>query len=99
MPLIQSPNPKPRRTKVTLRLDEPLARTVHRYAEFIRATNEYVIAHALNYFFERDQEFKLWLTAHPNSVARSRSRTSSLSSTADKEVDNRNHGTAERGSK
>ena len=39
MPLIQSPNPKPRRTKITVRLDEPLARTVHRYAEFIRATN------------------------------------------------------------
>ena len=37
MPLIQSPNPKPRRTKITVRLDEPLARTVHRYAEFIRA--------------------------------------------------------------
>ena len=37
MPLIQSPNPKPRRTKIIVRLDEPLARTVHRYAEFIRA--------------------------------------------------------------
>jgi predicted transcriptional regulator len=76
MPLIQSPNPKPRRTKITVRLDEPLARTVHRYAEFIRATNEYVIAHALNYFFERDQDFKQWLAANPNGVSRSRSRAS-----------------------
>ena len=76
MPLIQSPNPKPRRTKITVRLDEPLARTVHRYAEFIRATNEYVIAHALNYFFERDQDFKQWLAANPNRVSRSRSRAS-----------------------
>ena len=76
MALIQSPNPKPRRTKITVRLDEPLARTVHRYAEFIRATNEYVIAHALNYFFERDQDFKQWLAANPNGVSRSRSRAS-----------------------
>ncbi|HKW19573.1 MAG TPA: hypothetical protein VJO35_18835 [Terriglobales bacterium] len=99
MPLIQSPNPKPRRTKITLRLDEPLARTVHRYAEFIRATNEYVIAQALNYFFDRDQEFNEWLTAHPNSTGRSRSRTTSPNSTADKEPEETTHGTAERGSK
>lgn len=99
MSLIQAPNPKPRRTKITLRLDEPLARTVHRYAEFIRATNEYVIAQALNYFFERDQEFKQWLAAHPNSLTRSRSRAVSPNSTATEEVDKANHGTGERGSK
>ena len=99
MPLIQSPDPKPRRTKLTLRLDEPLARTVHRYAEFIRATNEYVIAQALNYFFERDQEFKQWLAAHPNSVARTRPRTPSLNSTAAENAEKTTHGTAERGSK
>src|SRR5438552_8532941 len=74
MPLIQSPNPKPRRTKITVRLDEPLARTVHRYAEFIRATNEYVIAQALNYFFERDSDFKQWIASHPNGQSRNRSR-------------------------
>lgn len=74
MPLIESPNPKPRRVKLTLRLDEPLARNVHRYAEFIRATNEYVIAHALNYFFERDSDFKQWIASHPNGQSRNRSR-------------------------
>ena len=76
MSLIESPNPKPRRVKLTLRLDEPLARTVHRYAEFIRATNEYVIAHALNYFFERDSDFKQWIASHPNGQSRNRSRAS-----------------------
>src|SRR5579859_2174501 len=76
MPLIQSPDPKPRKVKLTLRLDEPLTRTVHRYAEFIHATNEYVIAQALNYFFERDQEFKQWLDAHPNPSSHARSRPS-----------------------
>ena len=76
MPLIQSPDPKPRKIKLTLRLDEPLTRTVHRYAEFIRASNEYVIAQALNYFFERDQEFKQWLETHPNSSLQGRSRRS-----------------------
>ena len=74
MPLIESPNPKPRRVKLTLRLDEPLARTVHRYAEFIRATNEYFIAQALNYFFERDSDFTQWIAAHPNGQSRLRSR-------------------------
>ena len=76
MPLIESPNPKPRRVKLTLRFDEPLARTVHRYAEFIHATNEYVIAHALNYFFERDSDFKQWTAAHPNGQSPKRSTTS-----------------------
>jgi predicted transcriptional regulator len=76
MPLIQSPDPKPRKIKLTLRLDEPLTRSVHRYAEFIRASHEYVIAQALNYFFERDQEFKQWLEAHPNSSSQGRSRRS-----------------------
>jgi hypothetical protein len=99
MPLIQAPNPKPRRTKITLRLDEPLARTVHRYSEFIRATNEYVIAQALNYFFKRDQEFNEWLMTHPNSVGRTRSRTSSPKLTADKEVKKTDHATAEGGPK
>jgi hypothetical protein len=73
MPLIDSPNPKPRRVKLTLRLDEPLARTVHRYAEFIHATNEYVISHALNYFFERDSDFKQWIASHPSGQSRNRS--------------------------
>ena len=76
MPLIQSPDPKPRKVKLTLRLDEPLTGTVHRYAEFIRASNEYVIAQALNYFFERDQEFKQWLETHPNSTSQGRPRRS-----------------------
>jgi hypothetical protein len=79
MPLIESPNPKPRRVKLTLRLDEPLARTVHRYAEFIRATNEYVIAHALNYFFERDSDFKQWIASHPNGQSRNRPRAAKTS--------------------
>lgn len=99
MALIQTPNPKPRRTKITLRLDEPLARTVHRYAEFIRGTNEYVIAQALNYFFERDQDFKQWLAAHPNSVPRNRSRKPFVDSTAEEKREETTHGTVERGSK
>ena len=84
MPLIQSPNPKPRRTKITLRLDEPLARTVHRYAEFIHATNEYVIAHALNYFFERDQDFKQWLRDNPDGASRRLLRASNKQQGDDK---------------
>lgn len=99
MPLIESPNPKPRRTKITLRLDEPLARTVHRYAEFIRASNEYVIAHALNYFFERDLEFKQWLVSNPNSASRTRSRRSDSVKATGQEAEKTNHATTERGSK
>ena len=79
MPLIQSPDPKPRKIKLTLRLDEPLTRTVQRYAEFIRASNEYVIAQALHYFFERDQEFKQWLEAHPNPSSHARLRRTKTS--------------------
>jgi len=42
MPLIQSPNPETAPHENHSTPDEPLARTVHRYAEFHPATNEYV---------------------------------------------------------
>lgn len=72
MPLIQAPSPQAKKIKVTHRLDEPLLCKVRRYAEFIRAKNDYVITQALNYFFDQDTEFADWLAAHPAPPATSR---------------------------
>lgn len=80
MPLIQAPSPQAKKIKVTHRLDEPLLCKVRRYAEFIRAKNDYVITQALNYFFDQDTEFADWLAAHPAPPATSRKRGKSMSS-------------------
>jgi hypothetical protein len=74
MPLIQAPSREAKKIKVTHRLDEPLLYKVRRYAEFIRAKNDYVITEALNYFFDQDTEFADWLAAHPAPPATARNR-------------------------
>jgi hypothetical protein len=74
MPLIQAPSAEPKKVKVTYPLDEPLLYKVRRYAEFIRAKNDYVFTEALNYFFDQDTEFADWLAAHPAPPATSRKR-------------------------
>lgn len=69
MSLIQTPTPEAKKVKVTHRLNDALLYKVRRYAEFIRAKNDYVITEALNYFFSQDTEFTEWLAAHPASAS------------------------------
>jgi hypothetical protein len=86
MPLIQAPSVEPKKVKVTHRLDEPLLYKVRRYAEFIRAKNDYVITEALNYFFDQDSDFAEWLAAHPapSATARRREKAKPTSSFSDR---------------
>ena len=74
MPLMQKPSPQIRKVKFSLRIEDPLLRMVHQYAEFIHAHNDYVITEALKYFFDRDTDFKAWLVEHPLSAAQPQRR-------------------------
>jgi hypothetical protein len=86
MPLIQAPVPQAKKVKVTHRLDESLLYKVRRYAEFIRAKNDYVITEALTYFFGQDAEFAEWLASHPalTSKVHKRDRTNGNSTSPDR---------------
>lgn len=66
MPLLKPPEPTVAKRKYYIRLDEPLAATMERYAEFIGAhTADHVISQALEFVFKKDSDFRDWLEKNP----------------------------------
>ena len=66
MPLLKPPEPAAAKRKYYIRLDEPLAVTMERYAEFIGAhTVDHVISQALEFVFKKDSDFRDWLEKNP----------------------------------
>jgi hypothetical protein len=68
MPLLKPPEPQLATRRLYLRIDESLAQTAERYAEFLGTDKlDHVISQALEFIFKRDCQFKHWLTEHPPS--------------------------------
>jgi hypothetical protein len=68
MPLLKPPEPTVAKRKYYSRLDEPLAGTMERYAEFIGARSaDHVISQALEFVFKKDADFREWLEKNPTS--------------------------------
>jgi len=66
MPLLKGPEPTVAKRKYYVRLDEPLAVTMERYAEFIGARSaDHVISQALEFVFKKDGDFREWLEKNP----------------------------------
>ena len=66
MPLLKGPEPTVAKRKYYVRLDEPLAVTMERYAEFIGARSaDHVISQALEFVFKKDGDFRDWLEKNP----------------------------------
>jgi hypothetical protein len=66
MPLLKPPQATVAKRKYYIRLDEPLAVTMERYAEFIGAhTADHVISQALEFVFKKDSDFREWLEKNP----------------------------------
>jgi hypothetical protein len=66
MPLLKPPEPSVAKRKYYIRLDEPLAVTMERYAEFIGAhAADHVISQALEFVFKKDGDFREWLEKNP----------------------------------
>ena len=66
MPLLKPPEPTVAKRKYYIRIDEPLAVTMERYAEFIGAHSaDHVISQALEFVFKKDNDFREWLEKNP----------------------------------
>lgn len=69
MSLLKTPTPEVTKRKYYIRIEEPLAQKMEKYAEFIDArTVDYVIAEALDFVFKKDSSFNAWLTQHQGSL-------------------------------
>jgi hypothetical protein len=66
MPLLKPPIPTVAKRKYYIRIEEPLAVTMERYAEFIGAHSaDHVITQALEFVFKKDNDFREWLEKNP----------------------------------
>jgi predicted transcriptional regulator len=60
MALLKAPLKQPKTTTLQVRLEEEVRHNLDRYAEFIDATQSYVVSEALKLLFKKDGEFKSW---------------------------------------
>lgn len=66
MPLLKPPEPQIAMRRFYVRIEEPLTRTMERYAEFLgTASIDHVVTQALQFIFKRDSQFKSWLAPNP----------------------------------
>src|SRR5260370_25873476 len=87
MPLLRPPEPQIVMRKFYVRIEEPLARTMERYAEFLGTDNlDHVVSQALQFIFKRDSQFKSWLEPNPEATSNPlRSKTSSKSTNTNRD--------------
>jgi len=87
MPLLKPPEPQVAMRRMFVHIDEPLALTMERYAEFLGTDNlNHVVGQALQFIFQRDTQFKAWLAQNPNArpkPARSKSKATTTSTSGD----------------
>ena len=66
MPLLKPPEATITHRRCYLRIEESLAQTMERYAEFLgTASIDHVVTQALQFIFKRDSQFKSWLEQNP----------------------------------
>ena len=66
MPLLKPPAPEIPKRKYYIRIEDPLAAKMERYADFLGAkTIDHVIGQALDFVFRKDTEFSAWLADQP----------------------------------
>lgn len=66
MPLLRKPTPVIPKRQYHVRILEPLAVKMERYAEFLGTPSiDHVIAEALDFVFRKDSDFNAWLAEHP----------------------------------
>ncbi len=85
MPLLKPPEPQIAMRKFYVRIEEPLALTMGRYAEFLGTDNlDHVVSQALQFIFKRDTQFKSWLEQNPEATPKPvRSKASSKRTASD----------------
>jgi hypothetical protein len=84
-PLLQPPHPEIPTRKYYVHIDEPWARTMERYAEFLGTPRvEPVAREPLGFVFRQHADFKPWLTQHPNPAPRRSSAANKPGNPADR---------------
>jgi hypothetical protein len=83
MPLLKPPEPQITTRRFFVRIEEPLALTMERYAEFLGTDSlDHVVGQALQFVFKRDTQFKSWLEQNPEATPKPvRSKASSKRTT------------------
>lgn len=61
MAILKSPPKPPKNETLQIRIEEETKLKLQKYAEFIAASQAYVVSEALKLIFHKDHEFKTWL--------------------------------------
>lgn len=64
MALITRPPATIAKKAVTVRMPEPVAKTLHEYATFLGSSLDHVVVEALKLIFKKDAEFRAWQAEH-----------------------------------
>lgn len=85
MPLLKPPELQIATRRLFVHIEEPLALTMERYAEFLGTDNlDHVVGQALQFIFKRDTQFKSWLSQNPDAKSKpARSKTKAKPGPAD----------------
>ena len=83
MPLLKPPEGQITTRRFFVRIEESVALTMERYAEFLGTDNlGHVVGQALQFVFKRDSQFKSWLEQNPEAAPKPvRSKASSKRTT------------------
>ena len=65
MAILKSPPKAPKNETLQIRVEESIKSHLTKYAEFIEASESYVVSEALRLLFRKDDEFKTWLEQPP----------------------------------
>ena len=61
MPILKSPPKGAKNDTLQLRVDEEIKMKLHRYAEFLNASESYVVSETLKLLLRKDSDFRDWL--------------------------------------
>jgi len=64
MPILKAPPRLIRNATIQVRVEEEVDLKLRKYAEFIDATPAFVVAESLKMLFNKDSEFREWLSQH-----------------------------------
>src|SRR5882672_10277636 len=72
MPVLKAPPKQIRNATIQVRVEEEIDLKLRKYAEFIACSPAYVVAESLRMLFNRDAEFREWLTQNESKQVVSR---------------------------
>jgi hypothetical protein len=64
MPILKTPPKQLRSATIQVRVEEEISFRLRKYAEFIDCSPAYVVSEALKLLFNKDNEFREWLSHH-----------------------------------